>query len=768
MADISTRMSVSGLSQWRSSYQQAQQSVKTLDAELKKNEAQYKATGDKEKYLEDKTKLLKQQLDAQKKAASEAEKALKAMKDQGVDPASKSYQEFQRKLAEAQTAVLNTTVAMNNLDQSEQRAAGSADKMAGSLSQIGKKMSLDQVITGVNSITKGLEDAAKAALRFAREAWGEVMDVAGWADDTLTMSTMLGIDQDTMQRMLLVAPQFEISGESLGKTWHRVRMSMTSDSAEVISAFDQLGVKTHDVFQGAHGVVTGAARDWMDVFWETGEAIMKVTDEAEQDRLATTLLGKSWAEMRPLFSQGREAFEEAMDSQTTASEESMVNLATLNDTVEELKGKFRTLETEVLGAMAPALTKVAETAGLLLDKLTAFLQSEKGQELLDRLSEALTTLFEDIASIEPEQVVENLVSVFESVKEGLQWLIDNKDGVVEALKWIIGGWAGLKLTGGALEVLKLVDGIKTLFFGGAAKSTGGLLSKLGFGEALKGAAGAALPFLAADAAVLTVGLLPAAIAQWADEGRWMADRERRLEAAEGAGDNADFVRIMANALGPETDSAGNYVRNMFGFLNMRPTDTTYDMLMGLEGRQNAERAKMMSLIRMYAPETEGRYTEQLLQDFWAGEALDPGVVTALAQNVTDALAHDPVWISNLEVTPEAAETISEEIGQVPVEVVPHFRGRWDGYWGGGGGGAGGGMDTYMAMHANGLPWVPRDGYIAMLHRGERVMTAQENRSYTYNSNNYFGNVNLNNGMEIDALCDSIDRHNRRQHAGYGS
>lgn len=71
-------------------------------------------------------------------------------------------------------------------------------------------------------------------------------------------------------------------------------------------------------------------------------------------------------------------------------------------------------------------------------------------------------------------------------------------------------------------------------------------------------------------------------------------------------------------------------------------------------------------------------------------------------------------------------------------------------------------------HANGLPWVPYDGYLAMLHRGERVLTASENRSYTYNSNNYFGNVNLNNGQDIDALCDSIDRHNRRQRNGYGS
>jgi hypothetical protein len=64
--------------------------------------------------------------------------------------------------------------------------------------------------------------------------------------------------------------------------------------------------------------------------------------------------------------------------------------------------------------------------------------------------------------------------------------------------------------------------------------------------------------------------------------------------------------------------------------------------------------------------------------------------------------------------------------------------------------------------------VPYDGYLSVLHRGERVLTASENKNYTYNSNTYFGNVNLNNGLEIDALTDSIARQNRRQRSGYGT
>lgn len=44
------------------------------------------------------------------------------------------------------------------------------------------------------------------------------------------------------------------------------------------------------------------------------------------------------------------------------------------------------------------------------------------------------------------------------------------------------------------------------------------------------------------------------------------------------------------------------------------------------------------------------------------------------------------------------------------------------------GGSGGG--GYNGSHANGLNYVPFDGYIAELHRGERVLTAEENEQYS--------------------------------------
>ena len=47
-----------------------------------------------------------------------------------------------------------------------------------------------------------------------------------------------------------------------------------------------------------------------------------------------------------------------------------------------------------------------------------------------------------------------------------------------------------------------------------------------------------------------------------------------------------------------------------------------------------------------------------------------------------------------------------------------------------------------------LPYVPFDGYISELHKGERVLTAQENK------NGWGGNVNHTGTIRVEGINDS--------------
>ena len=72
-------------------------------------------------------------------------------------------------------------------------------------------------------------------------------------------------------------------------------------------------------------------------------------------------------------------------------------------------------------------------------------------------------------------------------------------------------------------------------------------------------------------------------------------------------------------------------------------------------------------------------------------------------------------------------------------------------------------------HANGLPYVPFDGYHAILHKGERVVTAREmNSSRNYSSNLYIENMNMSGGASAEGLAAAMAAAQRRTLRGYGS
>ena len=381
-------------SQFKRGMAEAQASVKTMDAELKKSEAQFKETGDAEKYMAEKADTLNQKLQSQQQVVKSAEQMLLNLYKRGVSPTSVEYQKMAQKLLNAQAAVSTTQAELNKLNSSQTDAAKSAKNLSQEVSGIGKNISLQNITEGLGRLTDGMEKAYRTAVRFGRAVMRSAMDATGWADDVMTRAVKYGVDAETIQRMDQVAAYID------------------TDTETIVSARDRLS-KNRDSLAELLGI-SSDGRNVDDVFWEAGEAIMNLGEGFDQNEVAMKIFGRSWRDLLPLFTAGREQYDALMESQNVLTNEQVENLNKADDS-------FKSIQQEVENLKR---TFWAEHAGTVI--------------------------------------------------ELLEWVVSNKETVIAALTAIGGAFAALKLAEVALNLTKVVSGFKELnLFSGAGGAAAG-------------------------------------------------------------------------------------------------------------------------------------------------------------------------------------------------------------------------------------------------------------------------------------------------------
>ena len=714
------------LSAFNANIKQGQTILRSLNAEMKATDAEFKATGNSEQYLANKTRTLNSQLQVQKGIADQAKKALKALDDEGVEPTDAAYQKLYIQMMQATAGMNETQAALNGLSASEQEAAQSADLLTKNVQGIGKKISLEQVIGGIDRISSGMENAAKKALQLGERLWDNIMQSAQWGDDIATQAMMAQMSVEEYQKVVNVAAKNgETSAASLIKSWSKVRMNLTSDTDDVTNAFKELGITTKQWGEAGQSGPALIARDYMDVYWEIGEALMKVTDASKQERLAQTLLGRSWKESLPMFQLGREEYEKAKNAEDVLTNKQINNLGTAYDTVVAVNQKFDTLKNTLIAEIAPTLTDVAGSIGELLHEINDYLKTEEGQKALADMGSAIGKLFEGLGQLNAEDVVSGFKNVFDKVVNGLEWLANNGGKVITVVEGLGIAWAGLKVGEGALTILKVIGGLKDLLGIGTAATAGG-----GLGATLSSAL--------------------------------MSTAEKVLPALSSAA-MQNSIPGMYDWLMNQTD-VGMWLRG-----TKTPGDTWNELKQNVQENSKTFLTKDNALMRPFIELGENMIlywdqinkTNQTAADWTLSDHLSIEEQLQMINNGS------PIPIPTEPKVPEdASEQIAAAIGviSVPVVLVPTMDGE-----------SVNNTDKRLRNFRNGIPgfangirYVSQDNVLALLHKGERVTPAREVSSRSYNSNLYVENMIMGGGMDAAGLAARMAAAQQRQMSGYGS
>lgn len=255
--------------------------------------------------------------------------------------------------------------------------------------------------------TKGLSAAAAAGLAGLA---GMAVKAGQTADDLNTLSKQTGFATDELQKMQYAADRIDVSMETItGAT-----AKMTKQLASSEDKFIALNVATRNQ--------DGTLRNTTEIFYETIEALSKISNETERDTAAMNIFGKSANELAGIIDDGgaalRQLGEEAENAGLILSQDTLDAANKFNDAIDELKAKaqaaFMSAGATLAENLIPAMEKLLDVGG----KILSFIANLDSGTL-----ELITTTLMITAALSPTlTAVSKGISLIDTVTKSLNTL----------------------------------------------------------------------------------------------------------------------------------------------------------------------------------------------------------------------------------------------------------------------------------------------------------------------------------------------------------
>ena len=455
---IKTSIDLTGEKEYRAACTNINSSLREIGSEMKLTTAEFADNADSVEALTAKQKLLQKQFDEQAKKAEAAEKALKKMRDNGIEPTNPAYQKMQTNLNNTKADMVKI---QKEIDDTSKKLKSS-------------KVDWESVGETVGKVGKAI-GAACAAMGAAIGAAGAAF--FGLAEET----------REARENMGKLETSFTTAGHSAedAKNTYTELYGILGDDGQATEAAAHLAKLTTNEKELSEwtNICTG-------VYATFGDSLpIEGLTEAANETAKTGSITGNLADALNWAGVSEDDFQASLDACTSEQERQALITSTLNGLYSEAADKYREVNGDIidaqkatanlnsamaaLGAIAePIITKLKQLAAELLQEITPFVEligkgltgalsgAESAAEdftdgllgmvtfAIEKLTEMLPTFLEfavkmiaNIATGIAQSLPTLVPSLVQLVTDIVQVLIDNIPLLIDAALQLVTGLA---------------------------------------------------------------------------------------------------------------------------------------------------------------------------------------------------------------------------------------------------------------------------------------------------------------------------------------
>lgn len=454
---VNTEFTVTGEEKLRRAITEINNGAKVLKSEMNKLTAEYDGNTDSAEFLTQKYDILERQMLTQKDKV-EALKQAVADSAEAYGEADSRTQNWIIQLNNAEAALANiygemgrTQTAIEDMDKSLDEVSDSTGSAAGGMTSLGDV--LDTVADklgiklpdGISKFTGGLgkipaSTAAAAAgiaavvaivIKLEKKLMDVTKETAAAAKELEALSLQTGVSTTDLQAFQYAEDFIGVSSDQLADSLKDLTTKM-SDAAngneETAAKFDQLGVSIYDA--------QGNLRSSYDVFLDVIDGLGEMSNQAERDALAMSLINESAQQLNPLIEQGSGSLKkyaaEAENVGYILSNDQLKALTAVDEAQNRLLKSQEAVTKQISAEYAPYMSDALNETRELIEKVGTALVDSGAVDAFGSILDSAISLLEPLGDLVSD-LLPPLGVLLQGVAGTIAWIADTINLIVGLL-----------------------------------------------------------------------------------------------------------------------------------------------------------------------------------------------------------------------------------------------------------------------------------------------------------------------------------------------